>query len=57
MAGFGRNSNAAMAAADASSASLARVRASERRPALASKPGGQALIIGRQLGLPPPETS
>ena len=57
MAGFGRNSNAAMAASDASSASLARVRASERRPALASKPGGQALIIGRQLGLPPPETS
>jgi len=56
MPGFGRRSNAAMAAADASAASLARDRAGERRPALASKPGGQALIIGSQLGLPP-ETS
>jgi hypothetical protein len=49
---------ASMTVAAASSASLARLRATERRLRLASKPVEQAVaIIRSQLGLPPPETS
>src|SRR5215468_10502551 len=49
---------ASMTAAAASSPSLARLRADERRLAEANKPVEQAVaIIRSQLGLPPPETS
>lgn len=49
---------ASMTVAAASSASLARLRAAERRLRLANKPVEQAVaIIRSQLGLPPPETS
>jgi hypothetical protein len=49
---------ARMTAAAASSPSLARLRADERRLTEANKPVEQAVTILRsQLGLPPPETS
>ena len=49
---------ASMTAAAASSPSLARLRADERRLTEANKPVEQAVAILRsQLGLPPPETS
>jgi len=49
---------ASMTAAAASSPSLERLRADERRLAEANKPVEQAVaIIRSQLGLPPPETS
>ena len=49
---------ASMTAASASSPSLARLRADERRLTEANKPVEQAVAILRsQLGLPPPETS
>ena len=49
---------ASMTAAAASTASLAGLRATERRLTQASKPVEQAVaIIRSQLGLPPPETS
>ena len=49
---------AAMTAAAASSTSLARLRADERRLTEANKPVEQAVaIIRSQLGLPPPKTS
>ena len=49
---------ASMTAAAASSASLARLHAAERRLTQANKPVEQAVtIIRSQLGLPPPETS
>jgi hypothetical protein len=49
---------ASMTAAAASSPSLARLRAGERRLTQANKPVEQAVAILRsQLGLPPPETS
>jgi hypothetical protein len=49
---------ARMTAAAASSPSLARLRADERRLTEANKPVEQAVAILRsQLGLPPPETS
>jgi hypothetical protein len=60
MAGVGRTRPAAVAAtaAGASSASLARLQAGERRLDLAGKPVEQAVAILRsQLGLPPPETT
>jgi hypothetical protein len=49
---------ASLTAAAAASASLARLRAAERRLDLANKPVEQAVAIVRsRLGLPPPETS
>jgi hypothetical protein len=49
---------ASMTAAAASSPSLARLRAAERRLTEANQPVEQAVAILRsQLGLPPPETS
>lgn len=49
---------ASMTAAAASSPSLARLRAGERRLTESNKPVEQAVAILRsQLGLPPPETS
>jgi hypothetical protein len=49
---------ASMTAAAASSPTLARLRADERRLTQANKPVEQAVTILRsQLGLPPPETS
>jgi hypothetical protein len=55
---WANQARAGMTAAAASSASLARLRADERRLTLANKPVEQAVaIIRSQLGLPPPETS
>jgi hypothetical protein len=49
---------ARLTVAAASSASLARLHADERRLTLANEPVEQAVaILRRQLGLPPPETS
>ena len=55
---WANQARASMTATAASSASLARLHAAERRLAQANKPVEQAVAILRsQLGLPPPETS